>query len=324
MELFAGVGGFRLGIERAIPGAKCVYANEWDEYAAETYQKHFGEIDTQDIKAVRASDIPAHDLITGGFPCPDFSIAGKRKGFGDPRGRLFFEIVRIARHHRTPYLFLENVTGLLSHDQGDTFEKILRTLDGLRYDVQWQVLNSKDFGVPQRRERVFIVASLRGKPRPQVFPITGPTQENPAVIKSEQTLNKGQSGRTYDPDGLAPTLGTMDGGGNKQPKIIVKANTRGGYEVASPGDSLNYSVPSSKTRRGRVGKQVAQTLDTGVQQAVIDGEDIRRLTPVECERLQGFPDGWTEGQSDRQRYRQMGNAVTVNVIEAIASRLVLE
>lgn len=320
VELFAGVGGFRLGLERA--GHKTIWANEWDKHAAAIYEKRLGKIDTRDITTVRADEIPAHDLLCGGFPCQAFSIAGKRAGFNEVRGTLFFDICRIARHHRTPYLFLENVKGLLNHEGGATFHAILRSLDELGYDCQWQVLNSKDFGVPQNRERVFIVGHLRGKPRPEVFPLRGAGPINHGLgIRSDQAINKGQSGRVYDPDGLAPTLGTMTGGGNKQPKIRVREATKQGYAEAAPGDSINLKAINSTTRRGRVGRGIANTIETSSQQAVVVPGRIRKLTPLECERLQGFPDNWTGGVSDTHRYKMMGNAVTVNVIEAIAKRL---
>lgn len=368
IDLFAGVGGFHEGIRRANPKAECVYSNEWDKHAAEVYRKHFGECDTTDITTVRAEDIPGHDLICGGFPCQAFSVAGKRRGFEETRGTLFFDILRIARHHRTPYLLLENVKGFLNHDGGATFHTILRSLDELGYDCQWQVLNSKDFGVPQNRERVFIVGHLRGKPRPQVFPIgqttegsAGPEASKEAILTGTQTARQyanwggdfviSQYGETRTSK-HSPTIRTPSGG-NRMPMVRVKEATSKGYAEAAEGDSINLAQPNSATPRGRVGKGVANTLETGVQQAVVQAVDtkqvgkarftdnvatlgandykepkavsienrIRRLTPVECERLQGFPDGWTEGQSDTQRYKQMGNAVTVNVVEAVASRI---
>jgi DNA (cytosine-5)-methyltransferase 1 len=355
-ELFAGVGGFRLGMERN--GIKTIYANEWDKYAAQTYQKHFGEIDTRDLTTVDARDIPAHDILCGGFPCQAFSVAGKRRGFDETRGTLFFEICRIARHHRTPYLFLENVKGLLNHDRGATFFTILGSLDELGYDVQWQVLNSKDFGVPQNRERVFIVANLRDKPRPQVFPIGGADEENPSDSVPEGSeagatlIDVSYPGRKRAYKRTAPTVRDYGSGGNKMPMVQrqplrfldrnqknikgdyaftvdtsgdtgglrIRSATKAGFEEAQAGDSVNLAVPNSKTRRGRVGKGVAQTVDTGAQQAVVT-DRIRRLTPMECERLQGFPDNWTGGVSETQRYKQMGNAVTVNVIEAVSRKI---
>lgn len=161
IELFAGIGGFRYGLERA-GDFKCVWANDIDKYACRIYRKNFGdkELYEGDIRTVEAATIPDHDLIVGGFPCQSFSIAGKRGGFEDTRGTLFFEICRIARTKRTKYLFLENVKGLLNHNQGKTFETIIRTLDELGYDCEWQVLNSYDFGKCER-PRLFIYAILR-------------------------------------------------------------------------------------------------------------------------------------------------------------------
>ncbi len=327
IELFAGIGGFRYGLEKSNGQQQenpevsrcgdsignqgkqpnqsqergnyaCVWANELDKYACQIYRKHYGEICEQDIRTVDPSTIPEHDLITAGFPCQSFSIAGKRGGFADTRGTLFFEICRIARAKRTPYLLLENVKGLLSHDNGDTFQTILRTLDELGYDCQWQVLNSKDLGVPQNRERVFIIGHLRGQPRPKVFPIGEINiQDDEREIMREQfdVSGKGygsQQDRVYDPSGLMACLPN-----------------------ANPDNKLNIFVP-----------QTAQALQTDGQlrQGVSWGTDkpqsarnIRRLTPIECERLQGFPDNWTEGISDTQRYKCLGNAVTTNVIEAI-------
>jgi DNA (cytosine-5)-methyltransferase 1 len=325
VELFAGVGGFRLGLERA--GHRVVWSNEWDRFAADTYDKNFpGAINRMDITSVPAASIPAHDLICGGFPCQAFSIAGKRRGFEETRGTLFFEIMRIARHHRTTYLLLENVKGLLSHDGGRTFATIITALDELGYDCQWQVLNSKDFGVPQDRERIFIVGHLRNRFRPAIFPLGqgdgnrsqggsegaytstltaryGHTNARGTFIKQ---INPGvaQDHRVYDSAGISPTLNpAAAAGGAVIPKI--------GYRGHTP------SKPD----------EIAKTVKAGVhgvpggEGLVDEGYRVRRLTPVECERLQGFPDNWTQGVSDTQRYKQMGNAVTVNVIEAIAQRL---
>lgn len=197
ISLFAGIGGFDLALTRA--GHECVWANEWDKYAAQIYDKNFrtqsgqnrngkqlsseghcgdteatigqsaGLCDTRDIQTVSTAEIPDHDLLVGGFPCQAFSIAGKRKGFDDTRGTLFFEIARILKAKHPRLFILENVKGLLSHDNGNTFKTIISTLDELGYDLQWQVLNSKNFGVPQNRERVFIIGHLRGTGRPKVF-----------------------------------------------------------------------------------------------------------------------------------------------------------
>ncbi|GFG46654.1 cytosine-specific methyltransferase [Streptococcus canis] len=443
LDLFAGIGGFRMALERQ--GHECVGFCEIDKFARSSYKAIYnteGEVEFHDITRVRNEEWRQFrgrvDIICGGFPCQAFSIAGKRRGFLDEtRGTLFFEIARAAQEIKPSLLLLENVKGLLSHDKGRTFRTILSTLDELGYDAEWQILNSKDFGVPQNRERVFIVGhSRRYRPR-FLFPlrresttfapkskeiiIVGNTKNPTTKQKGTRSVvyhNKGligtlmatdykepkqvaipvltpdrlekrqngrrfktdgdpmftltsqdrhgillaghipsvreQLGRVYDPNGLSPTLSTMQGGG-QEPKIIQRARgyNRGGEHTISPtlsshswqennvlcireatlkgyaeagvGDSVNLSHPNSKTRRGRVGKGIANTLLTGEEQGVVTSQyRIRKLTPRECWRLQGFPD-WAfdrakEVNSNSQLYKQAGNSVTVNVIEAIAKQ----
>ena len=277
-SMFSGIGGFELGIYRAnVSLAKrlqqnnldtdsnmsnsieqrlatqplCVGFSEVDKYAIQIYTKQFkGHKNYGDCTKIKWEDVEDFELLVGGFPCQAFSIAGKRGGFSDTRGTLFFEIDRCLKEKQPRLFLLENVKGLLSHDKGQTGITILSTLDELGYDVQWQVLNSKNFGVPQNRERVFFVGHLRGTSRPEVFPLG----ENATICNEPSRTVQTKSGQ-------------MDS---------------------------NY-----KFEEGR----------------------IRRLTPTECERLQGFPDGWTEGISDTQRYKCLGNAVTVNVIQAIMEKL---
>jgi len=284
VELFCGIGGFRYGLEKTNAedsscnkgGAsqhsqcsfRCVYANDNDKYACQIYRKHWGdkELYEGDIRTVDPATIPEHDLICAGFPCQSFSIAGKRGGFQDTRGTLFFEIMRIARAKRTPYLLLENVKGLLSHDEGDTFQTILRTLDELGYDCQWQVLNSKDFGVPQNRERVFIIGHSRNKPRPKVFPI----------------------GETGEDDG------EMEYQGEAAREVTSTLQARGQQDL----NSSMILVNQHEKRTGEWGDGTKQmneasfTLDSGCERdlTIANQSSIRRLTPIECERLQGFPE----------------------------------
>ena len=377
LDLFAGIGGFRLGMESA--GHECVGFCEIDKFARASYKAIHstkGEIELHDITEVTEEEIRniGHvDVICGGFPCQAFSIAGARRGFEDTRGTLFFEIARFASILKPEYLFLENVKGLLNHDKGDTFETILSALDELGYDVEWQVLNSKNFEVPQNRERVFIIGHLRGERTRNVFPLSGESEQSdhqPPKIeiigntKNPNGTSKGtksvvygsggvvgtltatdykepkqvaikqfgilqpnfnQCGVVYETDGIAPTIRAYQGGG-LEPKIRVKEATTQGYAEAEIGDSVNLSHPNSKTRRGRVGKQIANTLLTGESQGVIEPDfRIRKLTPRECWRLQGFPD-WAfdkaqEVNSNSQLYKQAGNSVTVNVIAAIAKEL---
>lgn len=374
LDLFAGIGGFRLGLEQA--GHECVGFCEIDKFARQSYKAIHnteGEREYHDITTVSNEEWRTLrgtvELICGGFPCQAFSIAGKRKGFLDEtRGTLFFEIARAAEQIKPRTLFLENVRGLLSHDKGRTFRTIISTLDELGYDAEWQILNSKNFGVPQNRERVFIIGHLRGERGREVFPVrgkgeyldskinnagvipygTGGIPQQRAVVKSNGispallatsykdpqkivVINKEsgmprETNRVYSPEGLSPTLNTMQGGG-REPKIAIKIKeaTKQGYAIAEQGDSINFSLPNSKTRRGRVGKKVAQTLDTSCNQATLTKDMIiRKLTPRECWRLQGFPD-WAfdkaqEVNSNSQLYKQAGNSVTVPVIYEIARR----
>lgn len=345
IDLFAGIGGFRFGMESA--GHECVAFCEIDKFARASYKAIHnteGEIELHDITQVTDEEIRniGHvDAICGGFPCQAFSIAGNRRGFEDTRGTLFFEIARFASILKPKYLFLENVKGLLNHDKGDTFEVILSALDELGYDVEWQVLNSKDFGVPQNRERVFIIGHLRGERGRKIFPIGGENEKSSAErlginilgnTKNPNGTAQGTRDIVHDPKGIVGTLTAADYKGPKQvdipvqPKIRVREATKQGYAEASVGDSVNLAHPNSKTRRGRVGKQIANTLLTGESQGVVEPSfRIRKLTPRECWRLQGFPD-WAfdkaqEVNSNSQLYKQAGNSVTVNVIKEIARYL---
>ena len=231
LDLFAGIGGFRLGMESA--GHECVGFCEIDKYARASYKAIHnteGEIELHDITTVSDESIRGFgsvDVICGGFPCQAFSIAGHRRGFEDTRGTLFFEICRFASILRPKYLFLENVRGLLNHDGGATFETIIRTLDGLGYDVEWQVLNSKNFGVPQNRERVFIIGHLRGQRTRNVFPILredakSDNQQSKIEIvgntKNPNGTSQGTGSIVYDSNGLIGTLCARD---YKEPKQIA-------------------------------------------------------------------------------------------------------
>ena len=300
LSLFSGIGGFELGIGDR---AECIGYSEIDKYAITIYEKHFNHPNYGDITKLRTETLPDFDLVVGGFPCQAFSIAGKRGGFNDTRGTLFFEIARMLGVKQPRLLLLENVKGLLSHDGGRTFRTILATLDELGYDVQWQVLNSKNFGVPQSRERVYIAGHLRGTPRPEVFPIRAESDQNGGEIKVEGYISNEKwdrfnesSRRVYNPEGISPTIPTVAGGGHT-PKIVAKT-VRSGGRGSPHGSKQNWDSYNV-------------------------GNSIRRLTPTECERLQGFPDGWTLGVSDTQRYKTLGNAVTVNVVREVINRILL-
>lgn len=294
----------------------CVGFSEIDKYATKIYQKQFPHHENfGDITKINEKKLPNFDLFVGGFPCQAFSIAGKRKGFEDTRGTLFFDVARILKEKTPRLVLLENVKGLLSHDGGRTFKTIITTLAELGYAVEWQVLNAKNFGVPQNRERVYIVGHLGGFRGRQIFPIAN----DAGVFDQADCAEKSQSQAKP-----ASTIRTKEGTRADDNFIAVREATKKGYAIAGGGDSVNLSVPNSKTRRGRVGKGVAQTLDTAMQQHTLVGMKLRRLTPTECERLMGFPDGHTGGVSDTQRYKTLGNGVVTNVVTEIISRLVYD
>lgn len=227
LDLFSGIGGFRLGLQRA--GHEPVGWVEIDKFARKSYQAMYDTTDewtAADINKVTDEEWREFngtvELIAGGFPCQSFSIAGKREGFlNKTKGTLFFEVARAVKQIKPRFVFLENVKGLLNHDKGDTFRTILSTFDELGYDVQWRVLNSKDFGVPQNRERVYIIGHLRGDSGREVFSIFGEDGSvNQANVKQIGNISNSnsfggnpQTGRVYSDNGLSPTLNTMQGGG---------------------------------------------------------------------------------------------------------------
>jgi DNA (cytosine-5)-methyltransferase 1 len=335
VELFAGIGGFRLGLEQA--GHQCVWANEILEKPRRIYARNFGhEPDARDIRTVQPNDIPDAELLCGGFPCATFSVAGKRSGFSteDTRGTLFFEICRVLRDKRIPYVFLENVKGLLNHDGGRTFAVIIASLDELGYDVQWEVVNSQNFGVPQNRERVFIVGHLRGQPRPQVFPLGVCLSED----VHETTQGASSEARGGEPESSRPILmpfvtgkvmqfkdvfPTLDG---HYWKGIQNNQGRGAVMQVRPVLTPHRDTKRQNGRRVKDHNEPAFTLTAQDRHGVIVGERLRRLTPLECERLQGLPDNFTkyydDGSlvSDAERYERCGRTVTIPVIYEIAKR----
>ena len=268
-DMFAGIGGFRSGLE-AVGGFECVGHCEIDKYANQAYNAIYdteGEVFFADARTIDPGTLPDLDLICGGFPCQSFSIAGKRRGFADDaRGTLFFEIARLAAAKRPAFLLLENVPGLLSHDKGRTFAAILSTLDDLGYDVAWQVLNSKDHGVPQSRKRVYIVGYLRGKCSSEVLSFT---DTNGAAL--EQVLPGPEGRRVYSPAGVSITLTSSAGGFGGKTGLYdvtppIKVMTKSGYQLAHPGDSIDLAYATMNTRRGRVGDKIAHTVTPGNNQ----------------------------------------------------------
>lgn len=367
IDMFAGMGGFREGLTRA-GDFVCMGHCEIDKYADRSYRALFdteGEWFIDDARKADPDTMPDFELLCGGFPCQAFSIAGARKGFGDPRGTLFFELARLAEARKPRYLLFENVPGLLNHDKGRTFATILNSLDRLGYGVEWQVLNSKDFGVPQSRRRVYLIGYLDDRCAGKILPFTETAGTSLAQIQ------RGTQGeRVYSPEGVSCTLTAQAGGlggrtGLYTVGLPIKEATRKGYKMAYAGDSIDLGYATTNTRRGRVGCGIAHTLTTGGnigtleaprpvrtplvseswrnperagkpgapmftlttkdRHGIMQAGRIRRLTPRECLRLQGWTDDRIDKvlaiQSDNQVYKQAGNGVTVNVVEAIGRRL---
>jgi len=385
LDLFSGIGGFSLAAQRAGFEIDKHYAAEIDKYAQMIYRRNFnGSIQLGDITGI-GNELGKIDIITGGFPCQAFSIAGKRRGFEDTRGTLFFEIERLCRFYRPSYMVLENVKGLASHEGGDTIRVILDKLRGLDYSVQLLLLNTKDFGIPQNRERFFFICTARGKRQPEISGIRERKTEIAQGITAISTRHMGLRGPEYSnglmqcltatgykdqhkvkvgtlrthkdgegfrevKSGLCPTIPARareDGSG--QPIISIPVLSPDRVEKRQNGRRFkeNGEPSFTLTAQDRHGVMVSRKdpvkpIDTALclnstdwrglnrnqyQNAVVEDSIIRRLTPVECERLQDYPDNWTKfgtdenGKeveiSDTQRYKTCGNSITVKVAEEI-------
>ena len=376
VDFFAGIGGVRLGLEQA--GHTCVGWCEFDKYAQKSYRAIHnteGEWFASDVRSVQPYDITAADGWCFGFPCQDISIAGLQRGLQNgKRSGLFFEIMRLLAGReegdKPGWLLVENVKALLSIGNGFDFLRVLSEMDRVGYSCEWQVLNSKDFGVPQNRERVFIVGHLRGRSAGEVFPIQGDTGQNPNRVETLAT-GTGQGNRVLNPEGLACTQTTRGGGrggqtglyaikfhspgrgsgkrdGTRARSLKIDVNRDGIANCLTRSHCDNYTSDGTngvlvapvltpdrinKRQNGRRVKDYGEPSFTLTAQdkhgiAINDHEQIRvrRLTPRECWRLQGFPDEYFDravraGVSDSQLYKQAGNAVTVNVARAIGEKL---
>lgn len=417
IDLFAGIGGFRLGMEQA--GAKCVFSSEIDKFAQKTYQENFGETSFGDITKISTKDIPDHDILCAGFPCQSFSIAGKRLGFEDTRGTMFFEIARILKEKQPKAFILENVDGLISHDKGKTFGTILnilaKTINGqtplfetenLGYHIYYKVLNSTGFGVPQNRKRIFIVGfkdfanfsfplekhltvklknvlendvddkyflsekaikglinhSLKQKEKGNTFKANivdiDDRQMNAILARSGNngsnllkiTANASQAMRVNSIEDSSVCLQSSGGGQGgktglylipepikisrygeiKNKQDIASCLTVAGHSGGNHSDMDLLAIPVlapdrlEKRQNGRRFKDNNDpmfTLKSQDKHGVFDGFRIRRLTPRECARLQGYPDSFKIPVSDSQAYKQFGNSVTVPVVNAIAKNI---
>jgi DNA (cytosine-5)-methyltransferase 1 len=385
LDLFSGIGGFSLGLKRVF-NIEHTYFSEIDKYAIDVYKNNFKNITyVKSVTDVRGGELPGIDIITFGSPCQDFSMAGKRKGMDGARSSLITEAIRLIKECRPSFFIWENVKGTFSSNNGADFWAIINAFTNIGdYRLEWQLLNTKWF-LPQNRERIYLVGCLGKGSGRQIFPITESIKRDFIEKESSACITTSyHKGVNFDNQLIQ--------------EIRVKTNNKKGYEIAVEGDTIYYQNLKSTTRRGRVGKQIAQTLDSGGEQAVVGytrdakgkvtnyhtkhiantlhsssggggntdqyiikptqignsenfgnavgkenqdaftlrsanpngviiNQSIRRLTPIECERLQGFPDNWTRyGQelgeiSDSQRYKMCGNAVTVDVVEAVAKKI---
>lgn len=371
IDFFSGIGGFHTGLEKA--GMKCIGWCEFDKFAQASYRAMYDTDNLwfgDDVTKVKGKDLPKADLWTFGFPCQDVSIAGKQKGIKEgTRSGLFFEIMRLideCKENKPKWLMCENVKNLLSIDGGGGFLTVISEMVERGYSIEWGVYNSKNYGVPQNRERVYIVGYSGRERFGSLLPNP---RENTTTLK--QVVGGSQGMRVYDPDGTSCTLSAQGGGmgaktglytimksgvhnlGNTTaykndytvyasgvartlmacsykhvPQVAIKNATKTGYTMAEVGDGIDLAYPNSETRRGRVQPQQSNTLTTNDNLGVLVDDQpirIRKLTPKECWRLQGFSDAQYEKaaavNSNSQLYKQAGNAVTVNVVEEIGRHI---
>ncbi len=321
IDLFAGIGGIRMGFDRAFgDDIKTVFVSEWNEYAQKTYKANFqDDFDIAgDITKIDEKDIPTFDICLAGFPCQAFSMAGKHMGFDDDykgmcRGTLFLDVARICEHHKPKVIFCENVKGLTIHDRGRTFEVICKTFENLGYKVFSKVLNSKNFGVPQNRERIYIVA-FRNDIAPTYFPFPDTTDDSKRLIDI----------REENPVPAKYYLSTtyMETLIRHKERHAAKGNGFG-YEIRE-WDGIAGAIVCGGMGRERnlvIDKRQTDLTPTTHIKGEINRDGIRKMTPREWARLQGFPDSYILPLADVHLYKQFGNSVTVNVIEAIARRI---
>ena len=303
IDLFAGIGGIRIPFQEL--NGKCVFSSEWDKFSQKTYRINFGETPAGDITKIDSVDIPDFDILLGGFPCQPFSQAGLHKGFSDTRGTLFFEIERIISEKRPKAFLLENVKQLRGHDKGRTFSVIMQHLKDLNYHAEAKVLRAADFGVPQIRERIYIIGldkEYYNISDDYIFPFPEPTGEKTRV---GSILEKKVDDKYTISDKLWE--------GHQRRKIENKKNGKGfGYTL------FNADSPYTSTLSARYYKDGSEIL---IEQK---DKNPRKLTPRECARLQGYPDEFIIPVSDAQAYKQFGNSVAVPVIRAIANQLLSE
>lgn len=311
IDLFAGIGGIRLGFEQAFGNnIEFVFSSEIDKYAQQTYYANFGELPHGDITKINEREIPSHDIILAGFPCQAFSIAGHRKGFEDTRGTLFFDVARIASYHKPKIVFLENVKGFVNHDKGNTFRIVKQTLEDMGYKVFAKVLNAKNFGVPQNRERVYIIAFLEDVEFE--FPnAIGVKKSINDIIEKQEVSSKYYLSDTY--------VNTLI---KHKARHIAKGNGFG-YQILNKDEIANTLVVGGmgKERNLIYDDRLTNWIPKTNIKGSINKDYIRKLTPREWARIQGYPEKFKIPVSDAQAYKQFGNSVSVPVIKNISNKI---
>lgn len=307
IDLFAGIGGFRYALKDF--GGTCVFSSEWDTNSQDVYLKNFGELPHGDITKINEAEIPEHDILCAGFPCQAFSISGKRLGFKDIRGNLFFDVARIAKKHKPDILFLENVKNLVSHENGNTLKTILNVLDDIEYKPFFQILKSSDYGVPQARERIYIVA-FRKDLGIEDFDFPIPTNE----IKTVKNV--------LEDEQIVPRECFIN-----RPDINIYGDEK---NVIDPRRALQIG----KINNGGQGERIYSTFASGITLSAYGGgaasktgayfvnNKIRKLTPRECARMQGFPEDFIIPENRNIAYKQFGDSVSVPVLRAIFAKII--
>lgn len=311
IDLFAGIGGFHTAMDSF--GAECVFSSEWDKYAQITYYENYGVKPNGDITLIQAKDIPAHDILCAGFPCQPFSISGKRKGFEDTRGTLFFDVARIAKYHQPKILLMENVKNFAKHDNGNTLKTVEETLHEIGYNFSYKLLNASHFGLPQNRERIYMIA-IRKDIQLDNFLFPNPTFE--PVILSDVILS--------DEDTSSFII-------QREDMIIDYAKIP---EVSLFSDYPLKPVRVGTINKGGQGERIYSELGHAVTLSAQGGgpgsktgcylinNRVRKLAPRECARIQGFPDTFKIPVSNTQAWKQFGNSVPVNVLKHIVLSLI--
>ncbi|PLV55279.1 DNA cytosine methyltransferase [Brachyspira pilosicoli] len=305
IDLFAGLGGFRIALESL--GSKCVYSNEWDKFAKEVYYNNFGDIPDDDITKVDERFIPDHDILCAGFPCQSFSISGKQKGFDDDRGNLFFDIVRIIKYKKSKIIFMENVKNLVSHNNGKTLLTIKNEIQKLGYSFYYKVLNATDYGIPQKRERIYIVCfrkdlNIKNFKFPEPIELIKHLED---LLLEDNQIPKNFYVNRYD--------------------IIIKNIEDNEYS--------NKSIKLGIVNKGGQGERIYSTKGVAITLSAygggifsktggyLIGGKYRKLMPRECARIMGYPDDFKITDNKNQAYKQFGNSVVIDVLQYIAIQI---